>query len=98
MVMVALPSKPFTYTAKSTPRRSAIIDNYADEIEALYAAADDASEDDLAPPSSWAYDAAKEFVRAVITRVLEHSVNDDDDISSAQSNASPAPPCNAVFR
>ena len=78
--MVALPSKPFTYTAKSTPRRSAIIDNYADEIEALYAAADDASEDDLAPPSSWAYDAAKEFVRAVITRVLEHSVNDDDDI------------------
>ena len=78
--MVALPSKPFTYTAKNTPRRPAIINEYAEEIEALYAAADEATEQDLSPPSSWAYDSAKEFVRAVITRVLEHEVGDNDDI------------------
>lgn len=78
--MVANPSKPFTYTAKNTARRTAIIDEYAEEIEALYAAADEASEDDLAPPSSWSYDASKEFARAVVTRVLEHSVSDTDDI------------------
>ncbi|KIP01948.1 hypothetical protein PHLGIDRAFT_319891 [Phlebiopsis gigantea 11061_1 CR5-6] len=80
MVMVVSPSKPFVYTAKGTPRRVAIINDYADEIEALYAAADEATEDDLSPPSNWSYDAAKEFIRAVVTRVLEHSVNDNDDI------------------
>jgi hypothetical protein len=80
MIMVTSPQKPFTYTAKHTPRRAAIINEYAEEIEALYAAADENSENDLAPPSSWAYSTAKEFVRAVITRVLEHEVGDNDDI------------------
>ncbi|EKM51191.1 uncharacterized protein PHACADRAFT_263199 [Phanerochaete carnosa HHB-10118-sp] len=80
MIMVASPQKPFTYTAKNTARRAAIVNEYAEEIEALYAAADEASEDDLVPPSSWAYEPAKEFVRAVVTRVLEHGVGDNDDI------------------
>ena len=78
--MVAKPSKPFTYTAKNTARRPAIISEYAEEIEELYATADEATEDDLAPPANWSYDASKEFARAVVTRVLEHTVSDTDDI------------------
>lgn len=58
----------------------AIINDYAQEIEELYAAAEESSEDQLAPPLSWVYDDVKAFVRAVITRVLEHEVGDNDDI------------------
>ncbi|KLO14348.1 acetyl-CoA synthetase-like protein [Schizopora paradoxa] len=36
MVLLAKPSKPFLYTAKNTTRRQAIIDEYEEEIDALY--------------------------------------------------------------
>lgn len=80
MIMVATPHKPFTYTAKNTARRPAVINEYAEEIEALYAAADETTQADLTPPSSWSYEPAKEFVRAVVNRVLEHEVSDYDDL------------------
>ena len=41
MIIVSSPSKPFTYTAKSTPRRSAIINEYKPDIDALYATVED---------------------------------------------------------
>ncbi|GJE93538.1 acetyl-CoA synthetase-like protein [Phanerochaete sordida] len=80
MILVASPDKPFTYTAKNTARRPAIINEYADEIEALYAAADETSQADLPPPSSWEPAPAKAFVRAVVSRVLGHTPHDDDDL------------------
>lgn len=80
MITVASPSKPFTYTAKRTARRAAIINEYAKEIEALYAAADESTQADIQPPTSWTYPRAKEFVQSVITRVLGHDMGEDVDI------------------
>ncbi|KAJ7912191.1 hypothetical protein B0H13DRAFT_2008004 [Mycena leptocephala] len=39
MILVANQTKPFTYTAKTTPRRRAVIEDYRDEIRELYAIA-----------------------------------------------------------
>ena len=36
MILVASPDKPFTYTAKNTPRRHAIIEDYDQEINQIY--------------------------------------------------------------
>lgn len=80
MIMVTSPSKPFTYTAKNTTRRPAIIKEYAQEIDALYNAVDESAETEVAPPSSWSHTSAKEFVRGVVDRVLNHDLGDNDDI------------------
>ncbi|KAJ3532133.1 hypothetical protein NM688_g7469 [Phlebia brevispora] len=80
MITVSAPEKPFTYTAKNTPRRHAIIREYEPEIEALYAAVDESTQADLVPPPSWNAASAKAFVRAVVTRVLDHDLADTDDL------------------
>ncbi|KAK0230496.1 hypothetical protein IW262DRAFT_1453406 [Armillaria fumosa] len=36
MILVAKPRKPFTYTAKNTARRQAILDDYSEDILAVY--------------------------------------------------------------
>lgn len=38
MVVLATPSRPFQVTAKGTPRRQAILDDYAQDIDAAYVA------------------------------------------------------------
>lgn len=80
MILVSTPSKPFTYTAKSTARRQAIINDYADEIEALYTAIDETTQSHILPPSAWTHDETLNFVRAVVTKVLKRSIEDTDDI------------------
>ena len=80
MIIVTDPAKPFTYTAKNTLRRQAIIAEYEPEIEALYAAVDETTQADLGPPTSWDLIHTTEFVRGVITRVLKQPVKDTDDI------------------
>ena len=80
MIIVTDPAKPFTYTAKNTLRRQAIVAEYEPEIEALYAAVDETTQADLAPPTSWDVASATEFVKSVVTKVLKQSVNDSDDI------------------
>lgn len=39
MILVASPSKRFAYSVKGAPRRRAVLSQYEDEIEAVYAAA-----------------------------------------------------------
>ncbi len=80
MILIASPSKPFTYTAKNTPRRHAIINEYEPEIEALYAAMDDNASADIPPPPTWTLDSARDFVRAVVKKTLERAVTDTDDL------------------
>lgn len=36
MILIAQPTKPFSYTAKSTVRRQAVIKEYAAEIDTLF--------------------------------------------------------------
>lgn len=80
MILVASPHKPFTYTAKSTPRRQAIINEYEEEINALYDAVDETTQADLLPPRSWSPPDSKEFIRTVVRRVLDHAIGDSEDL------------------
>lgn len=80
MVIVAKPSKPFTYTAKNTARRQAIIQAYNDEIDALYDAVEEIRRLDISPPLSWSIASTIDFIRTVVKKVLVRPVLDDDDI------------------
>lgn len=80
MIIVASPSKPFSYTAKHTPRRHVIIADYEDEIEQTYAKVNESTQSDLSPPSLWSFANTLEFVRSVVQKVLEHEVADTDDL------------------
>ncbi|KAK7472181.1 hypothetical protein VKT23_000303 [Stygiomarasmius scandens] len=81
MILVASPSKPFTYTAKNTPRNSAIIREYAPEIEAIYNSLDESTQSSIPAPAQWDSESATEFVRAVVKHVLSiEDIKDEDDI------------------
>jgi hypothetical protein len=80
MIIVSSPSKPFTYTAKGTPRRPAIINEYQPEIEVLYATVEETTQAHLPPPTSWNLTDSLDFVRSVINEVMAHSISDADDL------------------
>lgn len=80
MILVAIPSKPFEYTAKFSARRQAIIATYDAEIQALYDSVEETTQTDLAPPESWTIKSAKDFVRQLVNKVLKSPAADDDDI------------------
>ncbi|KIM81777.1 hypothetical protein PILCRDRAFT_8450 [Piloderma croceum F 1598] len=79
MVLVSSPSKPFAYTAKGTPRRQAILNDYKSEIEALYATIDETAQLQVPLPANWSNSNALEFVRAIVSNVMNQDVGDDDD-------------------
>ncbi|PCH34918.1 NAD(P)-binding protein [Wolfiporia cocos MD-104 SS10] len=80
MIIVAKASKPFTYTAKNTARRHAVISDYAEEINTLYDVVDESTQSSIPSPTHWDIVTATEFVRAVVVKVLGHTVHDDDDL------------------
>lgn len=80
MVIVAKPSKPFTYTAKSTARRQAIIQDYEDEINAVYDAVDESNQTNIPLPLTWNIISSIDFVRAVVSKVLTRPVQVEDDL------------------
>jgi hypothetical protein len=79
MVLVASPSKPFTYTAKGTPRRQAILHDYKTEIETLYATVDETAQLQVPLLANWSYNNTLEFVRTTVSNVMNQSVGDEDD-------------------
>ncbi|EIW80018.1 acetyl-CoA synthetase-like protein [Coniophora puteana RWD-64-598 SS2] len=83
MIVISTPGKPFTYTAKGTVRRQAVIHAYSDEIDAAYAAAEkleSVQSGGFAVPEVWTADAALAFVRAVVWRVVGREVGDGVDL------------------
>lgn len=80
MIMVSKPSKPFTYTAKNTARRQAVIKDYEEEIEELYSNVDETTQPGLLLPSNWSPAQSLEFVRAAIFTVLKRELGDQEDI------------------
>lgn len=80
MIIIAKPSKPFTFTGKGSIRKSAVVADYAEEIEDTYAAADSASSVDVPTPEKWTKDSTATYVKQVVLKVLENKINDDDDI------------------
>ncbi|KAI0795720.1 acetyl-CoA synthetase-like protein [Abortiporus biennis] len=88
MIMVSLPNKPFSHTAKGTVRRPAVINEYQPEIEALYKKVekisnlgmDDQNGTDAEVVHDWNFENTIEFVRKVVFNVLKRSVQDEDDL------------------
>ncbi|KAH9931804.1 uncharacterized protein B0H18DRAFT_1093226 [Fomitopsis serialis] len=80
MIIVAHPSKPFTYTAKGTARRQAVINDHEEEIENLYRVVEETTQSSIPPPEQWDFKTVTDFVRAVVGKVLVRPVKDDDDL------------------
>ncbi len=80
MILVANPSKPFTYTSKNTVRQQATINDYAVEIDELYATVDETMQQDITPPVDWTAENSIAFVREVVVGVLKSSLRDEDDL------------------
>lgn len=83
MIIVTSPSKPFTYTAKGSVRRLAIIKEYEAEIDAAYAAVNESSQDDIPAPLSWNLSSTKQFVRQVVGNTMKTGgkvASDDVDL------------------
>lgn len=80
MIIVAPPTKPFTYTAKGTVRRQAVINDFEPEIDSLYKTIEESSQTDLEPPSSWDEPTVREFLRKAVGSALLGDVTDDDDL------------------
>jgi hypothetical protein len=80
MILIASPSKPFVYTAKGTPRRQAILNDYKTEIEALYETVDETAQPQVPLPANWSNSNALEFIRATVSNVMNRDVGDEDDL------------------
>ncbi|KAJ6555930.1 hypothetical protein B0H19DRAFT_1210704 [Mycena capillaripes] len=72
--------KEFTYTAKMTVRREAVIAEYEEEVEILYNMVDESTTLNIPPLANWRADSVRNFVRTAIFRVLNTRVGDEDDI------------------
>ncbi|GJJ11717.1 putative secondary metabolism biosyntheticenzyme, partial [Clathrus columnatus] len=80
--------KPFVYTAKGTPRRGAIINEYGEEIENLYRTVENYAQTDIPSPleldqyGGWPFEATRNFVRAVVHSIMRNSLGmrDEDDL------------------
>lgn len=80
MILVASPSKPFTYTIKRTLRRQAVISDYSDEINDLYVAVAETAQTGVAPPASWSEIDTLGFIRSVVTKMVQKPLGDSDDL------------------
>jgi hypothetical protein len=84
MIMLATPSRPFQVTAKGTPRRQAILEDYGQDINSAYVALDRA----VAPASNQAHreisvNEALEIVREHVHINVGPSISDHDNIFDA---------------
>jgi len=88
MILIASRNKPFSYTAKSTPRRGVILKDYEQEIEDAYNGANEVSTAEIPLPSmsnekeGLSMNESRNFVDRVVKSVLkDHSkMSHEDDI------------------
>ena len=77
MILVSSRSKPFSYAAKNTPRRGAIIKEYAEEIDEIYKAVEDSTENTVPIPTErtenggWSLDDSRDFARNVVHVIMK---------------------------
>lgn len=81
MILVTSPSKPILYTPKGTTRRKATLEQYAEEIDALYAAVDESGQDDISGPAEWTLESTLDFTRKVVARMIKKSSKELVDTS-----------------
>lgn len=80
MIIVSSPKKPFTYTAKNTPRRQAIIAEYEEEMDALYAEVQKTTQPHIEVPSEWTQENVLGFVQSIVSGVMERAIGDTEDV------------------
>ena len=88
MILVASASKPFSYTPKKTVRRGAVLNDYTEEIDAIYRAVNDSSNTNVPIPlgsssdGGWTLEESLKFVRDVVHSIMTstESMGDKDDI------------------
>ena len=80
MILVTHPDRSFQVNVKGLPRRSFILEEYAQEIEAVYKAVENITQTDVPIPETWDADSTLVFVRAVVRSTLQRSVADGADI------------------
>lgn len=78
MIIVAHPSRPFTYNHKGAPKRGAILAEYADDIEAVYTEVEKGVS--IAPPAEWTPATTLEFVRDTVNGILRQPAGDSEDL------------------
>lgn len=78
MIIIAHPSRPFTYNHKGAPKRGAILTEYADDIEAVYTEVEKGIS--IAPPAEWTPATTLEFVRDTVNGILRQPAGDSDDL------------------
>ena len=80
MILVTSPEKPFMYTAKGSTRRGAILNEYEAEIDACYQEVERSATVDTPDLDTLDADSVQNFVRQVVTTVMDKQVADDVDI------------------
>ncbi|CAL1709820.1 unnamed protein product [Somion occarium] len=80
MILVASPSKPFTFTGKGSVRRHAIIKEYDAEIQVCYDAVENLAEGNTTVLEGLNEGQVLDFVRQVVAGILTQKVSDDDDL------------------
>lgn len=83
--MLAIPSKPFTYTAKGTARRQAIITDYEPEIADMYEryernASGSGMSAGISPPTSLGEEDIVCFIRSLVQTALGREISDTVDV------------------
>ena len=79
MILVASPERPLLYTVKGTLRRQATLDQYKDEIDALYAAAETNAQEGLVAPLEWTQETIRNLVRQAIEKTMRKDISHIDD-------------------
>ncbi|KAJ7449028.1 hypothetical protein B0H11DRAFT_2079248 [Mycena galericulata] len=70
----------FTYTAKMTVRRQAVVADYENEISALYETVEETTSRNIPPMVDWDAASILDFVRNAIHNVMGKDLGDDEDI------------------
>ncbi|EAU87887.2 ICS [Coprinopsis cinerea okayama7 len=91
MIILSKPSKPFTYTAKGTARRQAVIRDYQEEIDELYEATGSSSllSVEVELPVVWSYGNTLDLQATNIRNVLLRGLRDGakvDTLSLGKGN------------
>ncbi|KAF5351512.1 hypothetical protein D9758_007194 [Tetrapyrgos nigripes] len=82
MILVTHPDKPFQRTPKGSPKRNAVLKDYAEEIEAAYTAFDESSQTQFDPPKSWNAEDCISFIHVAFQSIMkgDSELGDEDDI------------------
>ncbi|KAF9465931.1 hypothetical protein BDZ94DRAFT_1158916 [Collybia nuda] len=80
LVLVANHSKPFQYTAKGTPRRQIILNDYEQEIRQGYDSIEESSQPDILLPRLFTFDTCLDFTLSVVKKVMGRAPTIDEDI------------------